>query len=463
MKRTILVLALTALLALGGSAFAEICTNDAVPAASMLIPYFAVDFSEDGCAGSGVTTLFSVNNASAAPTIAHVTLWTDWSVPVIDFDIYLSGYDVQTLNLRQIFCDGSLPETGFGAAVGVAAPGTNEGLFSLPNVPFPSCNNSTTPGDGPYYANPAITNIPGLLEVLQNWFTGQEALSSIAGSGQLGDTTAVGYITIDNLTDCSLEFPATPGYFTSGIVSNVNQLWGDFFIVDPANDFAQGFNAAHLEAGPASVFADPLNPNVTFYGRYNGATGVDLREPLGTTYATRYALGGAFNGTNYFIWREGNADANSVPVGSAPSWFPLDTANQSGAGPIIIFDEDENPIVPEVFTGPSNPIPPDNPEITIPYEVNLVNVRTGAAAAGVFDEIATGDFEFGWIYMNLQSSRTVYGTGFGQAWVGQRFVNDGRFSAGWEAISLDTSCIVSYTVNPAGPIAVNPDEPILVQ
>ena len=56
-------------------------------------------------------TLFSVNNASAAPTVAHVTLWTDFTIPTLDFDIFLTGYDVQTVNLRDLFVNGDVPVT----------------------------------------------------------------------------------------------------------------------------------------------------------------------------------------------------------------------------------------------------------------------------------------------------------------------------------------------------------------
>ena len=104
MRRTVLLVALACLLALGGQAFAELCTIDAVPAATLLLPYFEVDLG-----GTGVDTLFSVNNASAAPTVAHVTLWGDWSLPSIDFDIFLTGYDAETVSLRNVFVNGNLP------------------------------------------------------------------------------------------------------------------------------------------------------------------------------------------------------------------------------------------------------------------------------------------------------------------------------------------------------------------
>src|SRR5829696_3136327 len=87
-------------------AAAEIGTIDDVPAATLLLPYFEVDLDS----AEGVTTLFSINNASASAAVAHVTFWTDESIPTLDFDVYLTGYDVQTINVRDIF-NGILPRT----------------------------------------------------------------------------------------------------------------------------------------------------------------------------------------------------------------------------------------------------------------------------------------------------------------------------------------------------------------
>ncbi|HSF39641.1 MAG TPA: hypothetical protein VLT87_07605, partial [Thermoanaerobaculia bacterium] len=106
MKKIAFGLALMGLLALGGSAIAEIGTIDDVPAATLLVPYFEVDLDDP----NGVTTLFSVNNASASAVVAHITFWTDKSIPTLDFDVYLTGFDVQTINVRDIF-NGILPRT----------------------------------------------------------------------------------------------------------------------------------------------------------------------------------------------------------------------------------------------------------------------------------------------------------------------------------------------------------------
>src|SRR5579864_4712784 len=88
-------------------AAAVICTADAVPGATLLLPFFEVDLGNP----NGLTTLFAVNNASASAVLAHVVLWSDLSVPVLEFNVYLTGYDVQTVNLRDILVYGNLPQT----------------------------------------------------------------------------------------------------------------------------------------------------------------------------------------------------------------------------------------------------------------------------------------------------------------------------------------------------------------
>ena len=86
---------------------AAICNLDVSPAATLLLPYFEVDLNDP----NSITTLVSVNNASNAGVLAHVTVWSDLSVPVLTFNIYLTGYDIQTLNLRDMMTTGILPQT----------------------------------------------------------------------------------------------------------------------------------------------------------------------------------------------------------------------------------------------------------------------------------------------------------------------------------------------------------------
>ena len=84
------------------------------PAATLLLPYFEVDLDN----GQGINTIFSVNNASATAVLAHVTIWSDMGVPVLNFDVYLTGFDTQRIDLRSVLL-GDLPTT---ASVGQDPP-----------------------------------------------------------------------------------------------------------------------------------------------------------------------------------------------------------------------------------------------------------------------------------------------------------------------------------------------------
>jgi hypothetical protein len=61
------------------------CDIGVAPAATLLLPYFEVDL---GTASTGRTTIFSVTNVSPYAQVAHVVLYTDWSFPVLDFNLF---------------------------------------------------------------------------------------------------------------------------------------------------------------------------------------------------------------------------------------------------------------------------------------------------------------------------------------------------------------------------------------
>jgi hypothetical protein len=383
---------------------------DVAPAASLLLPTFVVDVSDDGCEnGTGVTTLFAIGNASASAGLAHITVWSDVSVPVLDFDVYFTGFDVQTINLRDVLCHGRLPRTGLGIS--------NQGPISQ-SINFATCNNFGPPGEGTNYADPAFT----FTEHLKAWLTGNpsQVTGNCAGARR-GDQIAVGYLTIDTVTQCSQFFPADVGYFSSGVVDFRNIYFGDYFIVDTSQNFAQGFPLVHLEAAPPGFF---VPGDHTFYGRYVAATAIDRREPLPTQWAARYITGGPFSGgTTLSIWREGLIGAAPFSCALvAPPGYPLVTPANS-----VIFDEEENIIL---VTEPVSGAPtPDDP-LFIPWEANLIEAGSSSFAT---------PFEVGWVFLNLRHPGlvSVYGDDLAQAWVTITAKAEGRFSAGWEAVPLD--------------------------
>ena len=48
---------------------------------------------------------------SLSGTDSKLTIWSIDGVSVLDFNIYLVGYDVQTINLRDVIASGILPRT----------------------------------------------------------------------------------------------------------------------------------------------------------------------------------------------------------------------------------------------------------------------------------------------------------------------------------------------------------------
>jgi hypothetical protein len=427
MKKTALCLALLGLLALGGQALAVICTIDEVPAATLLLPYFDVDLGNP----NGETTLFSINNASATAVLAHIVVWSDLSVPVLDFNIYLTGYDVQTINLGDILRNGVLPRT---ASAG-QDPGDTispKGQFSQ-DINFASCSGLLPP-----------PNLPSnFVRHLQLSLTGQSSpvLGNRCAGRNLGDNVARGYITVDTVNSCTLLFPGDPGYFGAGgtgIATNQNVLWGDYFYVNPGANFADGNPLVHIEASATNPQTS-TSGQYTFYGRYDGFTAADNREPLSTSFAVRYLNGGVFSGgTDLIVWRDSkvNQTAFTCPAQQGrPSWYPL---GQEG---IVIFDEQEQPQVPQTF--PVSPQPPQSGITPFPAEAQSTHV--GGADFPV-------PFDFGWLYLDLNTTVAAAGSvppedpAAAQAWVTARMTAQGRFSVGFDAVQLDSACTASHFV-----------------
>ena len=421
MRSAALLLAAACLLALAVPANAVICTVDDVPGATLLLPYFEVDLANT----NGVTTLFSINNASATAVLAHVVVWSDLSVPVLDFNVYLTGYDVQSINMRDILA-GNLPQT---ASAGQDPNDTisPKGNFSQ-DINFASCT-----GQLPTGALPA-----SFVTHLQTALTGQfsNLLGGCAGLAY-GDNIARGYVTADTVNNCTLRFPGDLGYFGaggSGDATNQNVLWGDYFYVNSATNRADGNALVHIEA-------DATNPETsvsgqyTFYGRYVNWTAVDNREPLATNFAVRFLNGGAFTGgTNLVTWRDSKVRQGAFKCGTTPAWYPL------GQEQIVIFDEQEHPSVPTTI--PVSPQPPQTGIIPFPAETQSTAV--GGAAFPV-------PYKFGWVFLNLNTTVAAAGNvppedpAAAQAWVEAVMSALGRYSVGFDAIKLDSACTANHT------------------
>jgi hypothetical protein len=370
------------------------------PAATLLIPYFEVDLNNL----SGQNTLFSVNNSSAKPALARVVLWTDWGIPTLAFDVYLTGYDVQTFNVRDLF-NGRLPATGPDAS--------NVGLLSESGTLFAGCGNTGATGVSPSLA-------PTDVAWLRSAHTGQPVATTpsslCASSGATGPGVATGYVTVDAVNRCSprsvgssANTPADPAYFAAkgtGLASDENVLWGDYTYINPQKNTSNGGTALALVADPDVLTAGTY----TFYGRYVSFDGRDNRIPLSSLYYARYLDGGVFSGgTDLVVWRDNRrASVTSQACGRPPAWSPL------GEMQIVLFDEEENP--KELLN--SNAFP-----------VVTQKVHVGGPALPVSNP-------FGWVMLDLWHKDSTHA----QAWVGVVLTAEGHFSSGNDALRVDDLC-----------------------
>lgn len=457
MRQLTTCLVLIALVAVGAPAFAAMNTIDQVPAATLLLPYFEVDLDPDGdginCndGGDGVTTLFSINNASQAPQLAHVNVFTDLSRLGLDFDVYLTGYDVQTINLRDIFCNGDLPATAIDSL---------DGADTISPSPTGTGLSTGDPGDGdflggvgpcasPYLAGPnpfADLGQTFVQDHLQTFYTGQfSSILNGCGGALYGDSVVRGYLTVDNVQQCTLEPPNAAAYFEdagAGIATNNNTLWGDYFYVDAANNFAQGETLVHIEAFDSVQSGTWAPGDYTFYARYVGGTAEDNREPLGTQYATRFirSASGLFNGgTDIVAWRDAKFStvgaftcAGNNVDGNLP--FPLSVQD------VVAFDEQENPEDACFVTG-GNVSPAQDEEIVcFPLETQRVNLDGSNVPGGDTPQITS---TFGWLFLNMNTSVGGFDDAgqdpTAQAWITPVMSAEGRFSVGFNAIQLDSA------------------------
>ena len=395
MKTRIALALLTVLVTI--SALAGVADNDATcdikvgPAATLLLPYFEVDLEKTG----EQTTLFTITNVSRYSQIAHVTLWSDWAYPVLTFNIFLVGYDVQSINLKDILVSGLVA-----SAVGTGPTTVKSPLGAL-----------TSPPSGPGYANPnfkAVIDCDALPGVLPQTLVAAVRTALTTGDYNPGaaacpyktggyHANAIGYATIDVVGSCTTRFPSDPQYYTTDLLFD-NVLIGDYQQIGPhpAGTSAASFDAGgnpmvHIRAIPeggaaGSNIATELP--YTFYDRYTPDTNriLDRRQPLPSTFAARFIQAGtAAFATNYTVWREG--------FGKGACGASLALNGYLPAAEIVRFDEHDNP---DGFLTPCYALCPGP---TIPI---LAATSSSSTASGNYPSIHTADVA-GWMYLNLNN------------------------------------------------------------
>lgn len=362
------------------------CITGNRPAATLLFPYFEVTVDDP----QGRTTLISVSNTSQAPVVAQAVMWSTCALPVLDFTLYLPGGAVQSINLRDVIAGGKLPST-------------------LPEGPrpYPGCTDERL---RPALSGPEV-------EDLQARLLGQpDPVDGLCyGVPPEAPGTAIGYLTVDVLNDCSetIRTPLDDGYFEDGgrgVASNDNALWGDFFFVDGDAGAAQGFEAVTIVAD-AAHFANPRPGTAGIASFYNHDSN---RLALNTRFRTRFMSGGGFDGgTELIVW-------NGVIETLGPQSCAF------GCGPRV-----SNPGFAWTARDERGQRPPDDSGLYL-SQLSTFKVKVGSEDLPI-------DLRFGTLDLQLQYHCGVCSppTGAIQGWVLPVYTAKGGFSAGLNAARVD--------------------------
>ena len=359
------------------------CDIKVGPAATLLLPYFEVDPNPTV---QGQTTLFTITNVTRYPQVAHVTLWTDWAYPVLTFNVFLTGYDVQAINLYDVIVRGSVaPPRGTTSATTPGALSAAGGNLRTTR----DCANNPAFLPASLTAAVRIALSIGIF----NPGGGVTACNTAGGVHQ----HAIGYATIDVVANCTNRLPSDPDYFSNDLLFD-NVLIGDYQQIgaNPAHTSSSAFDAAgnpmvHIRAVPEGGGA---GSNVltalpyTFYDRYtpSATRTIDRRQPLPSTFAVRFIEGGSSGfATNLTIWREG---LNGV--GASCQSF---NSNESmGLGEVVRFDEHENAFSAQRSTA--------SPICCAPTILPATSAKSSADTYPQFGGPDVG----GWLYLNLNNS-----------------------------------------------------------
>lgn len=392
----------------------DTCDIAVMPAATLLLPYFEVDTDF----ASGKTTIVTITNVSNVDQIARVTLWTDYSFPVLTFNVYLTGYDVQALNLFDVIVRGIIaPDAGTGTEV------TDRGPLSDVNPALSLGNCDRLPGalDSIFVDRLQSAFLQGQVAPIGTFLPGCDAVGNV-------HENAIGYATIDVVSNCGFARPDQAVYYTQDLRYD-NVLTGDYQQIDLASSSMQANPLVHIRAipeggTPASRQTgahNRTNFERTFYDRYAPATHSDARQPLPATFAARWTQGGPLQlETSYKIWREGNTGTGSQCAEYAGNaTLPVRE--------VVVFDEAEN------FVANAG-------AFTLP-ETSLLGIDDDAMPQ--LTNGATG----GWTYFNLD---TAGGDGEAtQNWVVVSLRSQAGYAGDFDATVLGNGCTPEVGVTEA--------------
>ena len=284
MKKVLTMLvAVATLAAFAGTASAITCTIDHKPAATLLVPYFQVAVSASTAAAPQVfgsatgtdfaDTFMTVLNASAEPELAHVTVWNRRSVPVLDFNIALTGFDSLSWSMVEVL-SGNLPNNPAAQdAVGNACKDTSgPGHF----VKFTGTASSNDPSASTVYTNPVFT---GFAFQLAGELDGTDDCAAGGETSLSADPDVLsGYVTIDMVNFCTFANPNDPNYYETNAIGYENALWGEYVFQSGAGVPTYGQPMIALEADVDEV--PPFSRILTVAAAGTSAASKNIYFPL---------------------------------------------------------------------------------------------------------------------------------------------------------------------------------------
>jgi hypothetical protein len=394
------------------------CELGNYPAATLLLPYFEVDFR--AASTTAVNTVFTVINTSRAPQIVRITVWSDYGFPAMWFSCFLTGYDAQTFSMYEIVARGILPATSSNYQRGTASADNTANNNFHANIWCERAGGSLT---------------RDMLLRLQNVLSNgrrEEPNCRVGGEHEL----AIGYVTIDVVNSCSIDGPTDETYWREVILFD-NVLTGDYERINPEvtqGNYAGGNPLVHIRAVPDGGVAGSVAATAlpfTFYDRYTpaGAKKIDRRQPLPSSFAARWIEGGrdSFH-TNFSVWREGVVGATK-----SECEYVRNAALPVNRSAIVRFDEQDNPSIitcGEQTCGGTLPV------------VSSVSAGSGE----LLPPIAGASDVAGWIWMSLDnripgSSASAYATPrASQNWVTVQMYAEGRYAVDFDATALANGC-----------------------
>jgi hypothetical protein len=492
MKKALMTcLAVTALFAIASSATAITCTLDQRPAATLLVPYFQVSIVPgSGAIVSGGDlardTIVTIVNASGAPMLAHVNVYNRFSEIKLDFNIALTGYDVQAMRMSDII-SGFLPTTlnsngddtcqGKTGANAIVYPDPDGFLRVSPTAASPISNPATGQDNDNGTTNYGANSYGSIAQDLATDCSGDAGF------------LAIGYITIDHANYCNLSDPTDPNYFINDAIGMENNLFGEIIFTSGNGLPTYGISTVNMEVDPRlqgvtnSLAWGTLqwqgggDPARTFYARYldianealcnncnSGNSQTDLsvsapwdqgfgdqREPLGLRWAARWfdlkdVVGSNIITSNFQVWRSSPTTDGFTPA-------PSNCQQEEPLSTLTFWDEDEFTVTQGVC-----PSPCTTPQFNFPYETQQKNISKFVHPKGTSLNPAVA----GWVQMDFVS---VAGDLLDQAWVGYSFEgNIALESVLVGGTQLDpSSCNPLGFVTQAGAPTVQPITPAIDQ